>query len=39
MLHDSPGQSVTRDDADIPCVFHEGWVAELDHPGLFELEC
>ena len=26
-------ESVTRDDADILCQFHEAWVAELDHPG------
>ena len=30
----SEGESVTRDDADILCAFHEAWVAELDHPGL-----
>ena len=29
----SGGESVTKDDADILCAFHEGWVAELDHPG------
>merc|ERR1712071_570180 len=30
----SEGESVTRDDADILCAFHEAWVAELDHPGI-----
>jgi len=30
----SGGESVTRDDADILCAFHEAWVAELDHPGI-----
>merc|ERR1711892_794541 len=30
----SKGESVTRDDADILCAFHEAWVAELDHPGI-----
>merc|ERR1711970_307440 len=30
----SGGESVTRDDADILCQFHEAWVAELDHPGI-----
>merc|ERR1712121_237674 len=30
----SGGESVTRDDADILCQFHDAWVAELDHPGI-----
>merc|ERR1711887_90347 len=30
----SDGESVTKDDANILCAFHEGWVAELDHPGI-----
>eukprot|EP00091_Calanus_sinicus_P017891 TRINITY_DN389_c0_g1_i1.p1 TRINITY_DN389_c0_g1~~TRINITY_DN389_c0_g1_i1.p1 ORF type:complete len:192 (-),score=70.67 TRINITY_DN389_c0_g1_i1:81-611(-) len=30
----SGGESVTRDDADILCAFHDSWVAELDHPGI-----
>ena len=30
----SEGESVTRDDADILCAFHDSWVAELDHPGI-----
>ena len=30
----SAGESVTRDDADILCSFHDAWVAELDHPGI-----
>ena len=33
----SPGESVTRDDADILCAFHEAWVAELDHPGMLDV--
>ena len=31
----SDGESVTKDDANILCAFHQGWVAELDHPGKF----
>eukprot|EP00091_Calanus_sinicus_P018899 TRINITY_DN447_c0_g1_i10.p1 TRINITY_DN447_c0_g1~~TRINITY_DN447_c0_g1_i10.p1 ORF type:complete len:176 (-),score=45.65 TRINITY_DN447_c0_g1_i10:51-578(-) len=30
----SGGEMVTKDDADILCAFHEGWVGELDHPGI-----
>ena len=30
-------ESVTRDDADVLCSFHEAWVAELDSPGKAEL--
>merc|ERR1711951_143798 len=30
----APGEAVTKDDANILCAFHEGWVAELDHPGI-----
>ena len=29
----SGAESVTKDDADVLCEFHEAWVAELDHPG------
>merc|ERR1712083_1062691 len=25
---------VTKNDADVLCAFHQGWVAELDHPGI-----
>merc|ERR1711913_122876 len=28
------GEAVTKDDANILCAFHQGWVAELDHPGI-----
>merc|ERR1712045_323036 len=27
-------ESVTRDDADVLCSFHEAWVAELDSPAI-----
>merc|ERR1711892_1233612 len=30
----SEGESVTKDDANILCAFHQAWVAELDHPGI-----
>merc|ERR1712244_21208 len=31
----SGSESVTKEDAEILCAFHDGaWVAELDHPGI-----
>ena len=30
-------EDVTKDDANILCAFHEGWVAELDHPGWYTI--
>ena len=35
----SGSERVTKSDADILCQFHDGaWVAEANHPGLFEHE-
>merc|ERR550519_1414220 len=28
------GEAVMKDTADLLCKAHEGWVAELDHPGI-----
>merc|ERR1712189_100922 len=30
----SPGEMVTKNDADVLCALHQGWVAELYHPGI-----
>merc|ERR1719510_1668622 len=29
------GEAVMKDTADLLCKAHEGWVAELDHPGVW----